>query len=125
MRKWGCLALLVFGAMPAYADATDISATAAIFDEAVGTGHAKAYSLDGPVVVTQASTANCVTHLRSGKDDWSIDWTASSINADETTDKILMISMGPTQDFALLFNDTGKLRAARSAGETLATACAK
>jgi hypothetical protein len=76
----------------------------------------------GPRVVTKAITARCQTHLISGKEDWTIDWKSSSIS-DLTKGATLMVSMGPTQDFALDFADRSQLRLARTAGEHLAAAC--
>ncbi len=116
--------MVVLGtAVPAQAQRFDAKVEGARFDAAIVAGRAKAYGMTGPRIVAKSVTSRCQTHLISGKEDWTIDWTSASIS-DLTKGATLMVSMGPTQDFALDFADRAQLRIARSAGEHLAAACA-
>jgi len=70
----------------------------------------------------KATTSGCTTHVTWGKEDLPIDWKAVTLS-DDGTPSMLMISMGPTQDFALRFGNPAALRTARSVAAHLITAC--
>lgn len=116
-------AILLGAAVPADAQRGDVKAEGARFDAAVIAGHAQAYGIAGPMTVARATTVGCTTHLLSGKEDWTIDWTSASID-DESSASDLDVTMGrPDAVFVLHFVDRTKLSAARLAGRHLAAGC--
>lgn len=96
---------------------------AAKFDAAVDAGHATILSLSGRTPVIKTFTAACITHLKTATDEVEVDWSGSSINGALTKGPTLMISEGPTQDFAIDFGIRAQIPIARAAGERLSVDC--
>ncbi|WP_157217794.1 hypothetical protein [Flavisphingomonas formosensis] len=115
--------VLLAVAMPADAAPPTAKADAAKFDTAVMAGHATILALAGRTPVLKATTVGCTSHLKTAKDDFEIDWSSSSINGALTKGATLMISEGPTQDFAVDFAVRSQIAIARAAGERLSQSC--
>lgn len=125
VRPSFALVVLLAAAAPGQAaNSTPAKVDAAKFDAAVIAGHATILSLAGRAPVLKATTTGCVTHLKTAKDDFEIDWSSSTINDALTKGPTLTISEGPTQDFAIDFGVRTQIPVARAAGEHLSAACA-
>lgn len=116
-------ATLLLAAVPAQA-ATPAKADGVKLDGAVIAGHTKIFALAGRTPVVKAFTVGCTTHLKTANDEFEIDWTRSTINGALTKGATLMVSQGPTQDFAIDFGIRTQIPIARVAAEHLASACA-
>lgn len=116
--------VLLAAAMPAHAATPGVvKADAARFDTAVIAGDATILALSGPTPVLKTVTVGCTTHLKTAKDEFEVDWSSSSINDALTKGATLMISEGPTQDFAIDFGVRAQVLVASAAGKRLSADC--
>jgi hypothetical protein len=113
---------LLATAIPASAQHVDVKSDGARLDAAVAAGRAKVLAINGVWTPAKTTTSGCTTHVMWGKEDMPIDWKAVTLS-DDGTPSMLMISMGPTQDFAVRFSNAAALRTARSVAVHLITAC--
>lgn len=95
------------------------------FDSAVSAGRATIVALAGRTPVVRVTTIGCVTHIKTARDAFEIDWTSSTVNAALTRGATLMISEGPTQDFAIDFGVRAQVPVARALAERLSATCAR
>ncbi|WP_296615627.1 hypothetical protein [Sphingomonas sp.] len=125
VRPFFALVVLLVAAVAGHgANSTLAKIDAVKFDAAVIAGRTTVLSLAGRTPVLKATTIDCVTHLKTAKDDFEVDWSSSTINGALTKGPTLMISEGSTQDFAIDFGVRAQIPIARAAGEHLSAACA-
>jgi len=113
---------LLATAVPASAQHADVKSDGIRLDAAVAAGHAKVLAINGVWTPAKTTTSGCTTHVIWGKGDLPIDWKNATLS-DDGTPSMLMVSMGPTQDFALKFGSAAALRTAQSVAAHLITAC--
>ncbi len=127
MRRGAILfgVFLIAVAAPSQAQRADLKAEGAHLDAALIAGQARAPAMQGTGRLTKVSTIGCSTHLIAGKEDWTIDWKAASVNPASTPKvlKVLMDRNQPDQEFWITFGVPAQGRIAKAASEQLILNC--